>query len=490
MKVKSFLKSIDQKAIVAYTDSAGIIRYVNDNFCDISGFPREELVGNTHRIINSGYHPRKFFKSMWESIQDGQVWMGEVCNRKKTGELYWVNTTISPEFDDHGELVGFYAIRYDITKEKILEEQNLELLRISDSIQEMAIIGGWEYDFQKEKVVWTNQTYKIHEVPEGINISLELAIEFYVESDRDKIKGVLGKCIEFGTPWDEYYQIITAKGRMVWVRSTGEAVYERDGSIKKLRGTFQDVTDKKENEIKAENERKLFLHNAKLTTLGEMASSMIHEISNPLTVIKGVLDSSKKKENLDDMRRLVLKADEPLKRLLKMVSNLRQFSRNETINREVKENDLQDIIHTSIEYTRYKFRRNQVPIKILNEKPFPLFCERNEMEQVFVNILNNAVDAIENHEERWVEIDYENVIGKGCTITITDSGDGIPKAVVDNIFDSFYTTKAKEKGTGIGLGVVSDIITEHGAKIFVDKKHKNTRFVIFFPEKALQQHAG
>lgn len=487
MKVKSFLKSIDQKAIVAYTDNNGVIKYVNDNFCDISGYTREELLENTHRIINSGYHPKEFFVKMWSIISQGQVWMGEVCNKKKNGDIYWVNTTISPEFDDDGELIGFFAIRYDITKQKLLEEQNSELLRISDAIQEMAKIGGWEFDFKSKEVIWTDQTYKIHEVPKEIHISLDLAIEFYVEEDRPRIKECVENAIADGTPWDDYFQIVTTRGRKIWVRAVGEAVYARDGSLSKLRGTFQDVTEKKEAEIKAELERKVFLHNAKLSTLGEMASSMIHEISNPLTVIKGVLDSSKKKDNVEDLQRLIQKADAPLKRLLKMVSNLRQFSRNETINREIKENNLQDIIQSSIEYTRYKFRRNQVQVKVLNEEPFPLLCERTEMEQVFVNILNNAVDAIENIEDRWVEIDYEIVPTKGCTIRITDSGNGIPDEVVDNIFDSFYTTKSKEKGTGIGLGVVSEIINEHGAEIYVDKECDHTRFVIFFPEKVLKQ---
>ncbi|CAN0069695.1 unnamed protein product, partial [Chrysoparadoxa australica] len=300
-KVKSFLKSIDQQAIVAYTDQNGIITYVNDNFCDISGYTREELIGNTHRIVKSDIHPAKFYRKMWSMISIGQVWMGEICNKNKNGDYYWVNTTISPEFDDDNNLLGFFAIRYDITKEKLLEEQNSKLQQLSEAVQEMAKIGGWEFDIESEKISWTIQTYKIHEVPVGFDVSLDLAIEFYIEEDRERVQGYVKECIESGKRYDDIFQIITARGRKLWVRGAGEAVYGRDGKVKSIRGTFQDINDYKEAELKAENERKMFLHSAKLSTLGEMASSMIHEISNPLTVIQGVLHSAKRKSDADDI---------------------------------------------------------------------------------------------------------------------------------------------------------------------------------------------
>lgn len=489
MKVKNFLTSIDRHAIIAYTDKDGIITYVNDNFCKISGYSREELVGNTHRMVKSNYHPKEFYVKIWKTILKGEVWNGEICNQTKTGEFYWVNTMISPELDDDGKVSGYFAIRYDITKQKILEEENNELQRINEAVQEMAKVGGWEFAVNSERVVWTDQTYKIHEVPPSVEIKIDLAIEFYVEEDKERIRSCIDKCLIDGTPFDDVFQIVTAKGRRLWVRSIGEAVYDRNGHLRALRGTFQDVTAVKEAELKAEKERKLFLHSAKLSSLGEMASSMIHEISNPLTVVKGVMDSAKRKKSLEEVQELIEKADAPMKRLLKMVSNLRQFSRNETVNREVKENNIVDILESSLEYTRHKFRSGQVELRYKVRTPLSILCDRSEMEQVFVNILNNAIDAIESLQDRWVEIEHHQEIGKGVFITITDSGAGIPEDIVENIFDSFYTTKTKERGTGIGLGVVSDIITEHGAKIYVDRQCENTRFIIYFPEVAQQQEA-
>lgn len=489
MKVKNFLKSIDAQAIVAYTDNRGVIEYVNDNFCDISGYAREELLGKTHQLINSGIHPKGFFKSMWETILGGNVWIGEICNKAKSGNLYWVKTTISPEFNEKGGLVGFFAIRYDITKQKLLENENTELVKLNESIQEIANIGGWEYHTESNKVVWTNQTYRIHEVPFEIDISLELSLEFFIAEDKERFQASFNNCLEKGEPWDGTYQIITAKSRKLWIRSAGEAIYDKKGTIKKVRAIIQDISEKKEAEIKAENERKVFLHSAKLSTLGEMASTMIHEISNPLTVIKGMVDAAKRKNDVGEIHQLIEKTNAPLERLLKMVSNLRQFSRNEAVTRELKMHNIQELLKNSIEYTSHKFSRSNVELRLLNDQDLFFMCEGTEMEQVFVNILSNAVDAIEDLEERWVEIDFKAKSYEGIKITITDSGGGIPKEVRDNIFDSFFTTKEKEKGTGIGLGVVSNIITDHNAKISVCPECKNTRFIIEFPKEALTSAA-
>jgi PAS domain S-box-containing protein len=126
--LNAYQKAVNAAAIVSITDKNGKILYVNDLFCEISKYTRKELLGKNHRIINSGFHSTDFFKGLWKVIVSGSVWHGEIKNKAKDGSYYWVDTTISPIFNDSGDVVQYLSVRTLITERKDLEAEKERLL--------------------------------------------------------------------------------------------------------------------------------------------------------------------------------------------------------------------------------------------------------------------------------------------------------------------------------------------------------------------------
>ena len=163
LRVMQDLKTaLDEHAIVAITDPQGKITFANDRFCAISKYAREELIGQDHRIVNSGFHPPEFIRDLWTTITRGRVWHGEIRNRAKDGSIYWMDTTIVPLLNEDGKPRQYVVIRFDITARKRVE------MELRDSEQRMRLateataVGIWEWDVNTDQIRWDAQMFRIY----------------------------------------------------------------------------------------------------------------------------------------------------------------------------------------------------------------------------------------------------------------------------------------------------------------------------------------
>ncbi len=243
----AYRRVLDNHSILSIADAQGIITHVNDAFCTVLGYTRDELVGRSFADINvpdlGGTAPAEISAA----IDNGTSWAGQVCNRSKTGTLLWFQAIIVPLFDAQGALAGRLSIRHDISERIDAEKQLARSQQFLLDVSEMAQIGGWSLDTRTGELYWSDQTKRIHDLPDDYEPKLEEAINFYAPEARAAITHAVETAIGVGEGWKLELPLITAKDRSIWVRALGHPVYE-DGDLIGLMGTFQDITEIKLSE--------------------------------------------------------------------------------------------------------------------------------------------------------------------------------------------------------------------------------------------------
>lgn len=243
--IETLLGAMDAHAITTITDSRGVITYVNDLFCQVSGYDRAEMIGSSLNKINSGYHSDSFWKNMLKEISAGNTWHGQICNRGKAGDLFWVQTTVCPLRDDQGDIAHYITLSTDITVQKETEEKLRSSRRQLKDTAWLAKVGSWEFDFIKQKLFWSSTTKIIHEVSKDYEPDISSAVEFFEEGwCREKITQWTERAIKYGEGFDEELKLITAKGNKKWVRAIGNAEHV-DGRCVRLYGALQDIDETK-----------------------------------------------------------------------------------------------------------------------------------------------------------------------------------------------------------------------------------------------------
>ena len=248
---EALLGTVHEHAVVSVTDCTGRIIDVNERFCAISGYTRSELLGQDHRLINSGVHEPAFWAEVWRTIAAGKPWRGEVCNRHKDGSLYWVDSMLAPFTGADGKIEKYISIRIDITEAK-QNEQKLQLTKDRIAMAtDGAGIGIWEWDVVANVLTWDDWMYRLYGQPaNGSEQPYTLWSSNLHPNDRERSERELQTALSGERAFDTEFRIFRPDGELRHLKASARVIRNDAGQPLRMTGVNFDITERKRAELK------------------------------------------------------------------------------------------------------------------------------------------------------------------------------------------------------------------------------------------------
>ena len=456
--------AMDQHAIVSITDSQGYITYANDKFCSISGYTPDELQGQKHTMVNSGFHPASFWSDMWSTITASAVWQGEVCNRAKDGSLYWVAATVVPFLDENGLPYKYIAIRTDITQLHDMREQ------MDTAIE--ALDDGFVLFDQNDQLVQCNQRYKAF-----YRETADLLVPGARFEEIIRASALRGQYPEAVGRVEEWVAMRMDKHRhadTVFEKKLADGRYfrvtERRTSQGATVGFRVDITELKLAQTRAEEANR---------AKSEFLANMSHEIRTPLHGIIGMTELVRENSLTGEQREYVELTRSSALNLLDIVNAVLDFSKIEAGALELSEQPffLEQVLRDTVKLMGLRAREKLLEFSFQDESglDLDLFGAPDSLRQIIVNLLGNAI-KFTMHGTVALQISSVARTAENVTLrfSVSDSGVGIDASQQARLFEPFVqadsSTSRNFGGTGLGLAISKRLVEAMRGKIWVQSE--------------------
>ena len=467
-------------------DSSGRCTFMNPAACRKLGFSEGAPIGEDMHQICAGDKTEQAHDPasclLCQAITGFEVHSGEgqMFIRADQTELqttYKCSPIITDEKPD-GAIVVFRSIT---RRQAVAQELNKAQERFSQS-QKFANIGTWDWNVQTGDLYWTKTIGPLFGYKEGeLETSYENFLAAIHPDDRDSVQAAVNTCIEAGVEYNIEHRVVWPDGTVRWLHECGDVVRADDGSPINMLGVVQDITKRKELEAQ-------LIQSSKMATLGEMATGVAHELNQPLNVIRMAAANSRAKLEKDgaDAAYLLRKLDrieEQIARAAEITDHMRVFGRKSSGG--LAPIKLGEVVRNCIVLVGEPLRHAEISLinNIPDDAPM-VMGHRIQLEQVLLNLINNAKDALLSRgvHAPWIRLDLEQDEHAGTTsITVADNGEGIDENILNRVFEPFFTTKDVGEGTGLGLSISFGIVESMGGEIHADNTQDGALFTVILP---------